>query len=82
MGDEKEGVSKMRPICAVCSDFFASARRRAGYRMCLVCGEQAARDERKGWTVISTYNKGAYQFVTTSAAPQTLRETNPKQTRS
>jgi hypothetical protein len=49
--------------------------------MCLVCGEKAAQDARKKWTVVSLYNKGAYQFVTTSAAAQTMRETNPKDPR-
>ena len=78
----ENGINKMRPLCVVCSDVYASARRRAGYRMCLVCGEEAARDERKSWTVISLYNKGAYQFVTATAAPQTLRETNQKNPRS
>lgn len=81
MSGEQDGVQKMRPVCVVCSDFFASARRRAGYRMCLVCGEKAAQDARKKWTVVSLYNKGAYQFVTTSAAAQTMRETNPKDPR-
>ena len=81
MGNERDGVQKMRPLCVVCSDFFSPARRRAGYKTCLVCGEEAARDERKSWTVISLYNKGAYQFCTTSAAAQTLRETNQKDPR-
>ena len=82
MGGTNEGIQKMRPVCVVCADFFAAARRRAGYRMCLVCGEEAARDERKSWTVITTYNKGAYQFVTSSAAAQTLLDTNQKNPRS
>lgn len=77
----EDGISKMRPVCTTCSDFFSSARRRVGYRTCLPCGEAAAASDRKKWTVVSLYNKGAYQFVTTSAAAQTMRETNPKDPR-
>jgi hypothetical protein len=80
-GKGKDGVQKMRPVCVVCSDFFSTARRRAGYRLCLICGEEAARDERRSWTVVQEYGKGAYQFVTSSAAAQTLRETNQKNPR-
>ena len=78
----ENGIDKMRPVCTMCSDFFSAARRRVGYRTCLPCGEASAAADRKKWTVVQEYGKGAYQFVTASAAPQTLRETNQKNPRS
>lgn len=78
----KDGIDKMRPVCTTCSDFFSAARRRVGYRTCLPCGEASAATDRKKWTVVQEYGKGAYQFVTATAAPQTLRETNQKNPRS
>jgi len=57
-------------------------RRKAGYTLCLPCGEDAARAERKGWCVVQEYGKGPYQFITRESAPRTLRETNQKQIRS
>jgi hypothetical protein len=72
---------KMRAICIECGDEYAAARRKAGYRVCLSCGDEAALRERRGWTVVQEYGKGAYQFVTAAAAPRTLRETNQKNPR-
>jgi hypothetical protein len=48
------------------------------YRVCHRCGEQAARTERRSWTVVQEYQKGGYMFVTADAAARTLRETNQK----
>lgn len=77
-----EGFSpKIRPICVGCGATYAPMRRKAGYTLCLPCGEDAARAERKGWCVVQEYGKGPYQLVTASAAPRTLRETNQKQPR-
>jgi len=64
-----------------CGDDIHPARARLGYRLCLRCGEQAARDARKSWTVVQEYTKGNYQLVTPSAAFVTLRQTNPKENR-
>lgn len=72
----------MKPICRVCGDTYSPRRQAAGYAICLPCGEDAARAERAGWCVIQEYGKGGYQFVTSSAATRTLRETNQKHTRS
>jgi hypothetical protein len=49
-----------------------------GYKVCLLCGEDAAIAERAGWTVIQEYGKGNYQYVTSTSALKTLRQTNQK----
>jgi len=41
----------IKPVCKECGDTFASARRQAGYRLCMPCGEDKALTDRKGWTV-------------------------------
>lgn len=71
----------MKPLCAECGDAFAPARHRAGYRLCLLCGEDAARAERKSWCVVQEYGKGPYQFITATTAATTLKQTNQKQIR-
>lgn len=72
----------MKPLCVTCGSPFAPARRKAGYHLCMPCGEDRAQNDRRGWTVVQEYGKGPYQFITHHAAPRTLRETNQKQTRS
>jgi hypothetical protein len=47
----------------------------------MFCGEDQAQQERKSWCVIQEYTKGNYQFVTSAAAHSTLKDTNPKATR-
>ena len=72
---------KTKPTCAVCGDTFAAARYRLGLRLCLLCGEDAARTERKSWCVVQEYGKGPYQFITQTTAPTTLKQTNQKHIR-
>jgi hypothetical protein len=48
----------------------------------MVCGEKAARQERKSWTVVQEYQKGGYMFVTADSAHNTLKQTNQKAVRS
>jgi len=67
--------------CAKCGDEFPVKRKQLGYRLCLFCGEEAARDERSSWCVVQEYGKGPYQLVTTTAAPITLKQTNQKELR-
>jgi ribosomal protein L37AE/L43A len=33
----------MKPLCRTCGEPFAKARHAAGYRVCLLCGEEQAR---------------------------------------
>ena len=68
-------------FCSWCGDDVPAARWALGYRVCLFCGEERAKQERMGWCVVQEYGKGAYQFVTPQSAKQTLRETNQKQPR-
>lgn len=68
-------------LCTVCADTIHPNRAALGYRLCLFCGEEQARAERKSWCVVQEYGKGAYQLVTPTAAFKTLRETNQKATR-
>ena len=37
---------KFKPFCVACGDVFSPARRRAGYHLCLSCGEKQARTVR------------------------------------
>jgi hypothetical protein len=53
-----------------------------GYRLCLWCGEEAARNDRASWCVVQAYGKGPYQFVTVDSAPKVLMDTNQKAPRS
>lgn len=64
-----------------CGEYIEPRRVQLGYRLCLWCGEEAARQERKRWTIVQEYTKGNYQFITSSAAYVTLRQTNPKENR-
>lgn len=69
------------PTCSECEAPFPAARQRAGYNLCLSCGDAAAKAERKSWTVLQPYGKGNYQFITSTAARDVLRQTNQKQIR-
>lgn len=67
--------------CVRCGDDVHVERWARGYHTCLWCGEEAARAERKSWTVVQEYQKGGYMFVTANAALQTLKQTNQKAVR-
>jgi ribosomal protein L37AE/L43A len=72
---------RLKPICNMCGDTYSAKRANAGYHICLMCGEDVAREERKGWCIAQEYGKGNYQFITTSSAPIALKQTNQKQLR-
>lgn len=67
--------------CTHCGDDVRVERWNLGFRLCLFCGEEAARIERKSWCVIQEYGKGNYQLVTPASAHATLKNTNQKQLR-
>ena len=67
--------------CVECGDEFPAERWSLGYRVCLFCGEEAARSERRSWTVVQEYGKGCYMFVTPAAVSTTLKQTNQKNLR-
>lgn len=68
--------------CTQCGDDVHVERWARGYRLCLWCGEEAAREERMSWTVIQEYGKGGYMYVPAEAAFTTLLDTNQKSPRS
>ena len=72
---------RLKPICDRCGDAYSAKRANAGYHICLMCGEDAAREERKGWCIAQEYGKGNYQFITVASAPTALKQTNQKQLR-
>lgn len=67
--------------CRECGDDVHIERWQRGYKLCLFCGEEAARVERASWCVIQEYGKGNYQLVTTASAYTTLKQTNQKEIR-
>lgn len=67
--------------CCWCGDDVSPARWALGYRVCLFCGEEQAKQARIGWCVVQEYGKGNYVYVSAASAKQTLRETNQKQPR-
>lgn len=69
-------------LCKQCGDEVHPQRWLAGYKLCLLCGEEHARQERASWCVVQQYGKGGYQFVTAQAARQVLIDTNQKSIRS
>jgi hypothetical protein len=75
------------PPCTVCGEEITPPKRVQLLRdqerplLCLFCGEEAARQERAGWTVVQQYGKGPYQLVTPSSANDVLKSTNQKEVR-
>lgn len=57
---------RIKPICVECSEPFAAARRKAGYNLCLPCGDAQAKKERKNWTV-APMHKSNYLLITDRA---------------
>jgi hypothetical protein len=62
--------------CVCCGDEVAHARAQLGYRVCLFCGEEQARQERMSWCV-APLNKSNYMLITN---PTLLKQLNPKRT--
>lgn len=48
--------------CVECGEPYPVARAQAGYRLCLMCGEEAARSERSLWCV-APMHKSNYVLV-------------------
>lgn len=67
--------------CRICGDEIDPPARARLVPLCLWCGEEAAKAERKGWCIVQEYGKGNYQYVTASAANVTLKQTNQKEIR-
>jgi ribosomal protein L37AE/L43A len=67
-------MKRMKPKCSDCGETFSAKRARAGYKLCLWCGEEAALRARKLWCVAGI-NKSNPMLITD---PQTLKQLNPK----
>jgi hypothetical protein len=53
-------------LCRVCGDGVNQNRARLGYTVCLLCGEEQARQERMGWC-IAPMHKSNYTLITNRA---------------
>lgn len=49
--------------CYLCGEYLARARWELGYRSCLFCGEEQARQERSHWCV-APMHKSNYMLIT------------------
>lgn len=62
--------------CRVCGDEVSEGRMALGYKLCLFCGEEQAREDRRLWTV-APMNKSNYTLITDR---NILKQLNPKRT--
>ncbi len=53
--------------CYMCGEYLTRGRWELGYKTCLICGEEQAREERKSWTVLTPHKQGAMFFTAQSA---------------
>lgn len=49
--------------CIRCGDDIDPPKRAEFTRLCLFCGEEAAREERKSWCVLTPHKQGAMFFT-------------------
>lgn len=63
--------------CPRCGDDVPAARVALGYRVCLFCGEEDARQERKSWTVLTPHKQGP-MFFTSDFAREAAKGINNK----
>lgn len=62
----------MTSFCRSCGDEVQPKRSLLGYRTCLPCGDEEAKQRK--WTVMPAYSKGAYQLISYTD----IAHTNPK----
>jgi len=60
----------MHAVCDYCGEHYPAKRKELGYRSCLDCGDIYAQKEKafKATCVTISYNKGAYQYITSKDA--------------
>jgi len=49
--------------CIHCDDDIDPRRVALGYKLCLFCGEEAAREERRGWTIVPMHKSNYVLLV-------------------
>lgn len=69
-------MKRMKPKCAQCRSIFSAKRKRAGYDLCMTCGDGEATRARKLWCVAGI-NKSNPMLITD---PSLLKQLNPKRT--
>lgn len=57
----------METQCRMCGEYLSAGRWELGYRVCLECGEEQARQERASWCVLTPHKQGAMFFTAESA---------------
>ena len=58
-------MKRMKPKCAQCRSVFSAKRKRAGYDLCMTCGDGEALRERKLWCVAPMHKSNYMLFTTT-----------------
>jgi hypothetical protein len=61
--------------CGICGEYLSAGRWQLGYKICLFCGEEQARQERLSWCIAPISNKAGYTRVTDYSL---LKQINPK----
>lgn len=56
-------TKRMKPNCIKCGDEYSIKRHHAGYKTCLWCGEEDAREARSSWCV-APMHKSNYVLIT------------------
>lgn len=73
----KTMVRTVRTVCTSCGEKVAAKRAQLGYRVCMPCGEENARTERKSWCILTPHKQGA-MFFTAANAREAARGINNK----
>jgi hypothetical protein len=63
--------------CPQCKDDIDPRRYALGYTLCLFCGEEAARQERRSWCVLTPHKQGP-MFFTSEFAREAAKGINNK----
>lgn len=58
-------MKRIKPKCMDCGETFSAKRARAGYKLCLWCGEEQAVRDRKSWCVAPMHKSNYMLFTTT-----------------
>ena len=53
-------------LCRVCGDDVSEGRAQLGFKLCLFCGEEQARQDRMAWCVAPMHNSN-YMLITNKA---------------
>jgi ribosomal protein L37AE/L43A len=69
-------TSKYKHFCRECGEPIRTARYALGYKLCLLCGDEAAK---KVIHTSAPLNKSNYMYI---SDPETLKDLNPKYIRS